>query len=235
MLLRAEGPNGLTAEEIEDNIITFIGAGHETTARSLGWTLYCLANAPGERALVEEELEKVLGVNAPPPPVKWLELLPRTRAVFEEAMRLYPPAPSINRAAVEDDQWGDLKIEKDVTVLIMPWTVHRHADLWDEPSAFIPSRFWPENRKHMHKYQYLPFGAGPRICIGATFALQEAVIALGVLLRRYRFDMAPGARASLAGAETDHPARGRAGHGRYAPHHSLVSYSPRPSNSTVDR
>ena len=194
LLLRAEGPNGLTAEEIEDNIITFIGAGHETTARSLGWTLYCLANAPGERALVEEELVQVLGGYSPPAPVKWLELLPRTRAVFEEAMRLYPPAPSINRAAVEDDQWGDLKIEKDVTVLIMPWTVHRHADLWDEPAAFIPSRFWPENRDALHKYQYLPFGAGPRICIGATFALQEAVIALGVLLRRYRFDMAPGAR-----------------------------------------
>ena len=194
LLLQAEGPDGLTAEEIEDNIITFIGAGHETTARSLGWTLYCLANAPHERALVEEELESVLGGETQPPPVEWLDLLPRTRAVFEEAMRLYPPAPSINRAAVQDDQWGDIKIEKDITVLIMPWTVHRHETLWDEPAAFIPSRFWPENRSAMHKYQYLPFGAGPRICIGATFALQEAVIALGVLLRRYRFDMAPQAK-----------------------------------------
>jgi cytochrome P450 len=183
LLLQAEGPDGLTAEEIEDNIITFIGAGHETTARSLGWTLYCLANAPHERALVEEELESVLGGETQPPPVEWLDLLPRTRAVFEEAMRLYPPAPSINRAAVQDDQWGDIKIEKDITVLIMPWTVHRHETLWDEPAAFIPSRFWQENRSAMHKYQYLPFGAGPRICIGATFALQEAVIALGVLLR----------------------------------------------------
>ena len=108
-------------------------------------------------------------------------------------MRLYPPAPSINRAAIEDDQFGDVVIEKDLTILIMPWTLHRHRKLWDEPDAFIPSRFWPENRESMHRFQYLPFGAGPRICIGATFALQEAVIALAVLLSRYRFDMAEGA------------------------------------------
>ena len=123
----------------------------------------------------------------------WLELMPHVRAAFEEAMRLYPPAPSINRAAIEADRFGDLTIEKDVTVLIMPWTLHRHRKLWDQPNAFIPARFWPENRDRIDRFQYLPFGAGPRICIGASFALQEAVIALAVLLRRYRFDMAPGA------------------------------------------
>ncbi len=191
LLLRAEGPNGLTSEEIDDNIITFIGAGHETTARSLGWTLYCLANSPADRLIVEDEIEEVLGKN--PPPVEWLDQMPKTRAAFEEAMRLYPPAPSINRAAIDNDQWGDLKIEKDVTLLIMPWTVHRHRKLWDQPNAFIPSRFWPENRNRMHRFQYLPFGAGPRICIGASFALQEAVIALAVLMSRFRFDMAAGA------------------------------------------
>ncbi len=194
LLLGAEGDGGLTPELIEDNIITFIGAGHETTAKSLGWTLYCLAGAPHERELVEAEIDTLLKSGNCPPPVDWLSRLPRTRAVFEEAMRLYPPAPSINRAAIREDRFGDLIIPKDVTVLIMPWTVHRHTGLWDRPDAFIPDRFLPEYREKIHRFQYLPFGAGPRICIGATFALQEAVIALAVLLSRFRFNMAEGAR-----------------------------------------
>ena len=102
-------------------------------------------------------------------------------------MRLYPPAPSINRAAIADDRYGDITIPAGTTVLIMPWTLHRHRRLWDNPTAFVPSRFWPENRDRIDRFQYLPFGAGPRICIGAIFALQEAVIALAVMLRRFRF------------------------------------------------
>ncbi|SOE17021.1 cytochrome P450 [Hoeflea halophila] len=191
LLIRLHGPDGLTLGEIEDNIITFIGAGHETTARALGWTLYCLANSPSDRQKVEAEIDEVLVRE--PDPVKWLDAMPWTRAAFEEAMRLYPPAPSINRAAITDDEWHNgegetVTIEAGTTVLVMPWTLHRHTKLWDRPAAFIPSRFLPENRQSIDRYQYLPFGAGPRICIGATFALQEAVIALGVLLSRYRFD-----------------------------------------------
>ncbi|KGF67980.1 cytochrome P450 [Hoeflea sp. BAL378] len=191
LLIRLQGPDGLTIDEIEDNIITFIGAGHETTARALGWTLYCLANSPTDRAMVEAEIDAVLARE--PDPVKWLDLMPWTRAAFEEAMRLYPPAPSINRAAIADDRWDNGKgetvtIEAGTTVLVMPWTLHRHTKLWDRPGAFIPSRFLPENRGSIDRFQYLPFGVGPRICIGATFALQEAVIALGVLLSEYRFD-----------------------------------------------
>jgi cytochrome P450 len=82
-------------------------------------------------------------------------------------------------------------IEAGMTVLIMPWTLHRHVTLWDEPRAFMPSRFWPENRDRLDRFQYLPFGAGPRICIGASFALQEAVIALAIMLKRFRFDVTP--------------------------------------------
>jgi cytochrome P450 len=191
LLMRLHGSDGLTLGEIEDNIITFVGAGHETTARALGWTLYCLANSPSDRQKVEAEVDEVLARE--PDPVKWLEAMPWTRAAFEEAMRLYPPAPSINRAAIAEDEWHDGKgetvtIEAGTTVLVMPWTLHRHTKLWDQPNAYIPSRFLPENRDKIDRFQYLPFGAGPRICIGATFALQEAVIALGVLLSRYRFD-----------------------------------------------
>ncbi|WP_295811633.1 cytochrome P450 [uncultured Nitratireductor sp.] len=189
LLLRAEGPDGLTREEIEDNIITFIGAGHETTARALGWTIYCLAEAPWEREKVEAEIDAVLGGVSDP--VNWLDAMPFTRAAFEEALRLYPPAPSLNREAIQEDRYEDLTIVRGAQVLVMPWTVHRHRALWDSPEAFMPSRFYPGNRDKLDRYQYLPFGAGPRVCIGATFAMQEAVIALAVLLSRFRFDTLP--------------------------------------------
>jgi cytochrome P450 len=187
--LQAEGPDGLTRGEIEDNIITFIGAGHETTARALGWTIYCLAEAPWERKPIEEEIDAVLARE--PDPVKWLDLMPLTRAAFEEALRLYPPAPSINREPIEPEQWRDLYIPPKAAVLMMPWTIHRHRKHWENPDAFMPSRFHPGNRDKIDRFQYLPFGAGPRTCIGASFAMQEAIISLGVLLSRFRFDTTP--------------------------------------------
>jgi cytochrome P450 len=192
LLLEQAATGGLSNEEIEDNILTFIGAGHETTARALAWTLYCVANTPHFRDAMEDEIGRVMATGAEP--VRWLDLMPYTRAAFEEALRLYPPAPSINRAAIAPDRWTDAKgeivdIEAGVTVLIMPWTLHRHELYWDKPRAFMPERFLPENRGKIGRFQFLPFGAGPRVCIGATFALQEAVIALAVLMRRFRFDM----------------------------------------------
>ena len=213
LLLRAAGPEGLTMEEVEDNILTFIGAGHETTARALAWTLYCVANSPHVRDAMEEEIDRVLSSGADP--VDWLDLMPWTRAAFEEAMRLYPPAPSINREAISDDVWispkGErVEIPKDVTILVMPWTLHRHALLWQKPRAYIPERFLPENRDQIHRFQYLPFGAGPRICIGATFAMQEAIIALGVLMRRFRFDMTAETRPWPVQRLTTQPSNGLA-------------------------
>ena len=187
LLLRAEGPDGLTRAEVEDNIITFIGAGHETTARALGWTIYCLAEAPWERDKVEGEIDAVLARE--PDPTKWLDAMPLTRAAFEEALRLYPPAPSINREPIEPETWNGLYIPKYAAVLVMPWVVHRHRKLWDRPDAFMPERFHPENRDRIDRFQYLPFGAGPRVCIGASFAMQEAIIALAILLSRFRFDV----------------------------------------------
>ncbi len=200
LLLQLEGPEGLTSGEIEDNILTFIGAGHETTARALAWTLHCVARSPHVREKMEAEIDAVLATDGEPvaDPVEWLDRMPWVRASFEEALRLYPPAPSINRAAIEPDSWTSpegktVKIDAGVTVLVMPWTLHRHELLWDRPRAFMPERFLPENRGTIGRFQYLPFGAGPRTCIGATFAMQEAVIALAVLMHRYRFDMVPGA------------------------------------------
>ncbi|MEV4610477.1 cytochrome P450 [Neorhizobium sp. LMR1-1-1.1] len=197
LLLQLEGPNGLSLDEIEDNILTFIGAGHETTARALAWTLYCVAHSPHVREAMEKEIDRVLATGAEP--VEWLELMPWVRASFEEALRLYPPAPSLNRAAIADDKWTSptgesIEIEAGVTILVMPWTLHRHELYWEKPRAFMPERFLPENRGKIGRFQYLPFGAGPRTCIGATFAMQEAVIALAVLMKRYRFDALPGTK-----------------------------------------
>jgi cytochrome P450 len=192
LLLEQSGPDGLTLEEIEDNILTFIGAGHETTARALAWCLYCVANVPHVRVEMEKEIDRVLATGVEP--VEWLDLMRHVRAAFEETMRLYPPAPSINRAAIATDQWTSptgerVDIPAGVTVLIMPWTLHRHALYWEKPRAFMPERFLPENRAGINRFQFLPFGAGPRVCIGATFALQEAVIALAILMHRFRFDV----------------------------------------------
>ena len=190
LLLKVEGPDGLTRGEIEDNIITFIGAGHETTARALGWTLYLLSQAPEEREKVEAEIDAAwdtLGDAA-----TWLDKLPFTRAAFDEAMRLYPPASALHRMAIADDEYKDLKIKKGTVCVMLPWLIHRHTLLWDEPNAFKPSRFLPENRDKLDRYQYIPFGLGPRICIGASFAMQEGVIALACLMKSHRFDLVEG-------------------------------------------
>ena len=182
LLLEADG---LSRSEIEDNIITFIGAGHETTARALAWTLYLLSQAPDELAKVEAELD---AHDFTSDPVGWGDVLVHTRAAFEESMRLYPPAPSLNRAAVAADEVAGIAIPAGASVLIMPWIVHRHQRLWDRPGEFMPSRFLPPARAAIDRYQFLPFGIGPRVCIGQSFAMQEGVIALAALLRNLRFD-----------------------------------------------
>lgn len=211
LLLELEGPEGLTSEEIEDNILTFIGAGHETTARALAWTLYCVAHCPDVRDSMEREIDEVIASGADP--VEWLDRMPHVRAAFEEAMRLYPPAPSINRDAIADDRYtapnGEVvEIATGTTVLVMPWTLHRHELYWDKPRIFDPSRFLPGEREKIGRFQYLPFGAGPRVCIGATFALQEAVIALAVLMQRFRFETTPQTKPWPVQKLTTQPAGG---------------------------
>ncbi|WOB78403.1 cytochrome P450 [Brevundimonas nasdae] len=172
------GGAGLTDEEVAANILTFILAGHETTARALGWTLHLLSRQPEYLAQLQAEAD-AFNVSNP----KWAEALPWTRAVLEETMRLFPPAPTMARKALADDEIGGQTIKAGATVIISPWILQRHQLLWDDPDAFKPERFLPENRKAIDRYAYIPFSAGPRVCIGAAFALQEAMIALAAILR----------------------------------------------------
>ena len=183
LLLEAADPEtgkGLTDIEVRTNIVTFIGAGHETTANALSWSLYLLSQDERARERVEQEVDEVLGEGPIEP--QHLERLVYTRAVIDEAVRLYPPAPYMSRTAIADDRIGDLEIPAGSMVVIAPYVLHRHQKLWDEPDAFRPERFLPENRGGIDRFAYLPFGAGPRVCIGASFSLQEAVIVLATIV-----------------------------------------------------
>jgi cytochrome P450 len=184
LLLRAADPEtgrGLTEEDVRANIITFIGAGHETTANALTWTLYLLSQAPDWRARVEAEIDLEFDPADETDPT---ESLPVTRAVFEEAMRLYPPAALLTREAISEDWLAGHRVPAGTVVSISPYVLHRHKTLWRDPDAFDPSRFLPGAREKIDRYAYLPFGAGPRVCIGQAFAMQEQRITL-----RPRFGM----------------------------------------------
>ncbi|MNI25025.1 Pentalenene oxygenase [compost metagenome] len=168
----------LTDREVAANILTFILAGHETTARTLGWTLHLISRSPVIAARLKTEAD-AFDVSHP----DWAAALPWTRAAIEESMRLFPPAPTLARRAVAADVVGGQAIEAGTTVIVSPWIIHRHERLWNDPDAFRPERFLPENRKAIDRYAYIPFSAGPRVCIGAAFAMQEAMIALATILR----------------------------------------------------
>ncbi len=195
LLLTARDPQtgeALGEPQIGANILTFIAAGHETTAGGLTWALYLLSQRPDWRAEVEAEVDAVLaeGFGAP----DTFDRLVKTRATFEEALRLYPPAASLSREAIAADTIGDRVIKAGETIIISPWVLHRHQTLWDRPDDFLPERFLPGRRETIDRFAYLPFGAGPRVCIGMGFAMREGIAILATLLRKFRLDLAPGHR-----------------------------------------
>jgi cytochrome P450 len=188
MLLTATDPEDgrpMDDQQVIDNAITFIGAGHETTANALCWTLYLLSEFEWADTRIQEELGRVLGGRLPT--AEDAGKLVYTRQVLEEAMRLYPPAPFLGREAVEADELCGYPVKAGTQILVSPWIIHRHEKLWEEPDLFDPERFAPGNRDAIHRFAYLPFGAGPRICIGMAFAMQEAVLLLATMVQRYRF------------------------------------------------
>jgi cytochrome P450 len=193
MLLDARDPQtgeGLAEAQIRANIVTFIAAGHETTANALTWSLFLLSQHSQWRDEVEREVDEVLG-DGPIEAAK-IERLPRIRATLEEAMRLYPPVPTLSREAIAPDTLVGEKIHAGTLVFISPYVLHRHKLLWRDADLFDPTRFMPGQREKIDRFAYLPFGAGPRTCIGMGFALQEATIFLAAMVRAFRLDLAPG-------------------------------------------
>ncbi len=187
LLMRAKTDEGapLDDDAIIDNLLTFLTAGHETTARALAWTLYVLSEAPEIRDSVERELAGA--ALDPEAPQDWADRLPFLEAVIKETLRLYPPAPHLAREAIGADRVGDIAIEPGTEVHLSPWLLHRHQSLWRDPGAFDPTRFLGAAAAEIDRCQFLPFGVGPRVCIGASFSMQEMAIALAVMLRALRF------------------------------------------------
>jgi cytochrome P450 len=203
-LMNARDPEtgaSLADAVIHDNLVTFIGAGHETTANALGWTLFLLSDFPDADAQVAAE---ALQLRAPSD----VTGLTRTRMILEEAMRLYPPVPFLSRQAKEADRFGEIEVRPGARIIIAPWVLHRHRALWHEPDLFAPERFAPERRAAIPRFAYLPFGAGPRICVGNTFALQEAVLALAMVAQRFRLRLVDGAHVMPVARMTLRPANG---------------------------
>ena len=177
-------------EQLVDNLLTFYIAGHETTAKALLWALYLLAREPAWQARLRDEVAQVAGSG--PLEAHHVERLALVEQVVKETLRLYPPAPMMGRQSVAAGTLGAHAIVPGMNIQIPIYVVHRHRARWERPDAFEPERFAPEREKSIPRYQYMPFGAGPRVCIGMSFALLEAKTILATLVREARFAPVPG-------------------------------------------
>ena len=190
LLVAARDPEtgaAFSRAQLRDQMSTMIVAGHETTALTLFWALYLLASAPAEQDRMAQEVGAVdLSVEAA---ATALPKLSYTRAVVEETLRLYPPAPTLARMAIATDKVDGTTIPGGSLVTISPWVLHRHLRLWNNPEAFDPSRFLGD-KPLAHRYAYMPFGAGPRVCVGARFALAEVGLVLGMLVQKFEIGLA---------------------------------------------
>jgi cytochrome P450 len=192
-------------DRLADEVATMIVAGHETTAVTLFWSLYLLAAAP---AIQERLAAEVAGADlSPDNAAAALPALVYTRAVVDEALRLYPPAFTLARQALRADVAGGIPVPARTVVLIAPWVLHRHRRLWPQPEIFDPSRFLP-TAPPPDRFAYLPFGIGPRVCIGAQFALTEATLVLATLIQSFhveRADNTPVTACAVVTTQPDHP------------------------------
>jgi cytochrome P450 len=179
----------MTDQQVRDEILTLLTAGHETMVAALSWAWYLLGQHPRvQEDLADEVHGQIRGTNTS----LTAEDLPLSRAVFEEAMRLYPPAWGVPRQAIGPDDVGGLSIPAKGVVFLCQWITHRHPEFWPKPDEFQPERFLPGRETKRHRFAYFPFGGGPRICIGNTFALMEGPLVLATIARRFRVELLPG-------------------------------------------
>ena len=192
MLLQArdDDDNGMNDLQVRDEAVTLFSAGHETTANTLNWTWLLLAQNPDAEAKLHEELDTVLAGRTPT--LADLKQLPYTEMVVKESMRLYPAAYSFGRMANEDVTIGGYDIPAETDVNIFNYFTQRDPRWWDAPEAFRPERFSPENEPNIRHYSYLPFGGGPRVCIGNSFASMEARLMLATMAQHYQLRLKPG-------------------------------------------
>ena len=165
-------------------------AGHETTANTLAWAWFLVSQAPEVEARLHAELDAVLGED--PPTLRDVARLPFTRAVIDETLRLYPPVPILAREALEAEEIRGRPVPKGSLVMVVPWLLHRHKHLWDEPDHFKPDRFLDGSPEPVSKFAYVPFSIGPRICAGLSFGVTESVLSLAILAQRFRLRLRPG-------------------------------------------
>jgi cytochrome P450 len=192
MLVKAYGDGAKTdnsAQQLRDEVITILFAGHETTSLALGWTWYLLAQHPAVASRLREEVSQQLQNRLPT--IDDLPRLSYTRMVFQESMRLYPPAWGTTRMAVADDEIDGYAVPAGSIVWLCTVITHRRPDVWDHPDDFDPERFSPPRSEGRSRWSYFPFGGGPRRCIGESFAIMEAQLALAMVTQRYRLCLVP--------------------------------------------
>lgn len=191
----AESGERMTDGQLRDEAVSIFVAGYETTAAGLSWAFHLLNQNPGCAQRMRAEVEQVLGQRAPG--FMDLQSLGYTRAVFQEALRLYSPSYWVPRTAVEDDEIDGYRIPPGMPVVVMTQLVHHHPEVWPEPLRFEPERFLPANSEGRHRQAWMPFGAGQRQCIGKEFSLMEAQLILARIAQRYRMSPVPGREARL--------------------------------------
>ncbi len=190
MAARDEDGSAMSDRQLRDEIMTFLLAGHETTAVSLSWTLYLLSQNPEAGNKLRQELDAVLAGRTPQ--LEDMARLPYTDKVVKESMRLYPPAWSLARTTAKEIEVGGYRLPLGANVVMSPWIMHRDPRFFDRPEQFDPDRWTAEATQKLPRFAYFPFGGGPRLCIGASFAMMEATLLLATIAQRFQLNLVPG-------------------------------------------
>jgi cytochrome P450 len=185
-----ETGTGMTDRQLRDEVMTMLLAGHETTSLALSWTYYLLSQHPDVERRIEDEVDRVVG--GARPGFTHVEQLTSTRNTIEESLRLYPPAWGFSRLALGDDEVGGYHVPQGSIVFVIPFVIHRRPKLWPDPDRFDPDRFTSERESVRQKFAYIPFGGGPRRCIGNQFAMVEAQLIVAAIAQRFRIELMPG-------------------------------------------